>query len=859
VPLISIRYGIPLLIVLFTAGLATYTVHRDWDSAEAVVRGEATAQMMNRMVELQNSFNLTLSQGNKKRVEEELDFVGGETNRQFAALVDESAKVMTATNKKWIGQGLYQTAGSNWKSWLSEPMQVIVERVKQQRGGEVLLMGEGQYLLGVYPVTLVDPDSKVETDRIGMLIVQKDLSRDLARARRTVGEKTMDMVSLLVLLAITMGVFVHFFLTRRLGQLVTATDRFANGDFQVRANLHGSDEVAKLGTAFDHMAAQVSETHRDLEFRVQDRTAILAKTVSELQNEIAVRNKMERALFNEKERIQVTLASIGDAVITTDISGRIDYLNPVAERLVGKDQNSVIGHTFPEIFRLYDENTHQPTDDPARQCLIEKKHVELGNNVILFDEHDQERSLDISAAPIHDRDGTVIGVVLICRDVTEIHRITRQLSYQASHDSMTGLINRREFERRLQRVLSTAKMNESHALLYLDLDQFKIVNDTCGHVAGDELLRQVSSILTREVRKRDTLARLGGDEFGVLLEQCQRDQAVNIAHQMRLAIQDYCFLWEDRSFRVGVSIGLVPIKPGIDTLASVFRTADSACYAAKELGRNRVHIYQTGDIELVQRHGEMQWIPRIQEALAENNFSLFFQPIIPMDSKDGMHYEVLLRMINRNGDLMLPSVFIPVAERYNQMQAIDRWVVQHAFEALSNPDIVPETVGLAINLSGQSLSDPRFLDFVERQIVSNTIQLDRICFEITETAAIANLIHAQRFFSALKPRGCRFALDDFGSGLSSFAYLKTLPVDFLKIDGGFVKDMATDPIDYAMVEAIHRIGHVMGIETIAEFVETKAIFELLKIIGVNYAQGNGLAIPKPLVPGIKSISISMIQ
>ena len=852
-PLISIRYGIPLLIVLFTAGLAAYTVHRDWDFAEAVVRGEATAQMMSHMDGLQTSLNQILSHGNSKRVEQELAVLVGATNHQLAAaLVDENAKIVNATNKKWIGQGLYQTVGSDWKSWLSESIQIIVERVREQQGGEVLLMGEGRYLLGVYPVTLAFLDRKVETDRIGVLIVQKDLSRDLARARRTVGENTMEMVSLLILLAITIGILVHLFLTRRLGKLVNATERFANGDFEVRTNLHGKDEVAKLGYAFDHMATQVSEMHKGLEFRVHDRTAALASTVSELKNEIAERGRVERSLFNEKERIQVTLASIGDAVITTDVSGRIDYMNPVAESLVGKPQNLVLGLTFPEIFHLYKVSSRDPARDPVQQCLMENNLVKLGNNMILVDDHKQERFLDISAAPIHDRDRTMIGVVLICRDVTEIQQITRQLSYQASHDSMTGLINRREFERRLKGLLSTAKTDEFHALIYLDLDQFKIVNDTCGHVAGDELLRQVSSVLTQKVRKQDTLARLGGDEFGVLLEHCPSDQALNIAHQMRFAIQNFCFVWEDRSFRVGVSIGLVPMKPGIDTVASVFRTADSACYAAKDLGGNRVHIYQTDDIELAQRHGEMQWIPKIQEALAENNFTLFFQPIIPMDNKDRVHYEVLLRMVDQNGDLMLPSVFIPVAERYNQMQAIDRWVIQHAFAILNDPEIVPKSVGLAINLSGQSLSDPQFLEFVEQQIIIKAIEVERICFEITETAAIANLIHAQRFFSALKPRGCRFALDDFGSGLSSFAYLKNLPVDFLKIDGGFVKDMATDAIDYAMVEAIHRIGHVMGIETIAEFVESETVFELLKTIGVNYAQGYCFAIPMPLESKMKS-------
>ena len=849
--LVPVRYGIPLLIVLFTAGLAAYTVQRDWESAEAVVRGEAVAHMMNRMAELQKIFNQTMNQGNNGMLVEQLAFLGETAVPQFAALADDSATVMTSTSSRWTGQGLYQTADLDWKSWLSEPLQNIVERVRAQRGGEVLLMGEGRYVLGVYPVSLGESEEKTGAGRTGVLVVQRDLAHDLALARRTVGQHTGEMVSLLVLLAAIMGILVHFFLTRRLNHLVSATERFAGGEFEVRTDLNGKDEVAKLGRAFNRMAAQVADSHKHLEFRVRERTVELVATVSELQKEIAERSKVERTLFNEKERIQVTLASIGDAVITTDINGHIDYLNPIAEKLAGRPKNLVIGHTFPEVFHLVDEVNRRPAQDPVQQCLTYRKLIELGNNILLIGNKDSERSLDISAAPIHDRDGAAIGVVLICRDVTEMHRITRQLSYQASHDSMTGLINRREFERRLQRVLGTAKTDESHALLYLDLDQFKIVNDTCGHVAGDELLRQVSSLLIQEIRKRDTLARLGGDEFGVLLEHCEPEQALQIAHQMRRSIQNFYFLWEDRSFRVGVSIGLVPISPGIDTLASVLRTADSACYAAKELGRNRVHVYQSGDLEVAQRHGEMQWIPRIQEALAKNHFALFFQPIIPMDNKNSVHYEVLLRLVNRNGDIMLPSVFIPVAERYNQMQAIDRWVVKNAFEALNNPDIVPGNIDLAINLSGQSLSDPRFLEFVEQQIEKKSVPLERICFEITETAAIGNLIHAQRFFSALKPRGCRFALDDFGSGLSSFAYLKALPIDFLKIDGAFVKDMASNPIDYAMVEAIHRIGNVMGIETIAEFVESERILSLLKVIGVNYAQGHCLANPRPLVSGSK--------
>lgn len=856
--IISIRYSIPLLIVLFTAGLAAYTVHRDWSSAEAVVRGEAVAHMMSRMAVLQKLFNQTLSHANRARISEELALLSGEAEPQFVVLADDAAMVMNSTNRDWVGQMLYQMAESDWKSWLSDPLQAIVERVREQRGGEVLLLGKGRYLLGVYPVSLGDSEVRTGTNQIGVLVVQRDLFRDLNRARRAVGQNTTEMVGLLALMAVIIGILVHFFLTRRLGKLVEAAGRFADGNFEVRTNLHGNDEVAKLGLAFDHMALQVADTHKNLEARVINRTTELANTVTELQKQISERSRIEQALFIEKERIQVTLASIGDAVITTDMVGHIDYINPIAEKLVGRSQHLIIGKTFPEVFNLFDEATHQPAQDPVQQCLIERKPIKLGNSITFGDNEDYGRSFDISAAPIHDRENTIIGVVLICRDITEMHLIAQQLSYQASHDSMTGLINRREFEHRLQRILDTAKIDEYHALLYLDLDQFKIVNDSCGHIAGDELLRQVTSVLAQKVRKRDTLARLGGDEFGVLLEHCQPDQAMQIAHQMRMAIQNFCFLWEDRSFRIGVSIGLVPITHGVDTLASVFVTADSACYAAKELGGNRVHAYQTGDLELAKRHGEMQWIPKIQEALVNNQFSLFFQPIIPINGKFGVHYEVLLRLVNRNGDLMLPSVFIPVAERYNQMQAIDRWVVQHAFAVLNDPEIVPKSVGLAINLSGQSLSDPHFLEFIEQQIVSKSIQIERICFEITETAAISNLIHAQRFFSALKQRGCRFALDDFGSGLSSFAYLKTLPVDFLKIDGTFVKDMASDPIDYAMVEAIHRIGHVMGIETIAEFVESELILKLLKTIGVNYAQGYCLANPKPLVSGLKSVSISNI-
>ncbi|MGY6274650.1 EAL domain-containing protein [Methylomonas sp. MgM2] len=842
---IPIRYGIPLLIVLFTLGLTAYTVRRDWETAEAVVRGEAISHMMGRAPELKQQFRDALNAGKLDRLADDVSLIGRDATLQSVALTDDSAIVMNATNQDWVGRSLYQLGTPSWQSRLSEPLQTIIERVKRQSGGEVHLIGEGRYLLAVYPASLGGTQHQDRDARMGALVIWRDLSPDLARARQAVSEKTTEMVGLLTILAFVIGLLVHVFFTRRLEHLVHATVRFAGGDLDARSALRGRDEVAMLGRAFDRMAAHVADTQRDLEHRVRTRTAELANTVEDLQREIAVRKQTEIDLYNQKERSQVTLASIGDAVITTDIQGRIEYFNALAETLAGLPQQLAIGRGFTETFGIVDEISRLPINDPVRQCVTDRKVVEL-SNILLLRPNQKELSIDISAAPIHGSDGVVMGAVLVCRDVTDIRTATHQLIYQASHDALTGLINRSEFERRLKRVLTTAAAEESHAMLYLDLDQFKIVNDTCGHAAGDELLRQVGGILAPAIRKRDTLARLGGDEFGVLLEHCGLEQALYIAQQLRSIMQEFTFVWNDRSFKVGVSVGLVPIEPGIDTLTGIFRTADSACYAAKERGRNRVHVYQAGDQELAQRQGEMQWVPRIQEALAEDRFALFFQPIFPLQANRNTHYEVLLRMLDRSGELIPPSVFIPAAERYSQMQAIDRWVVRNAFILMRDPAIVPKSVSLAINLSGQSLSDPMFLEFVEQQVTERGVPLDRICFEITETAAISNLSHARRFFSALKPRGCSFALDDFGSGLSSFAYLKTLPIEYLKIDGRFVKDMVNDPTDYAMVEAIHRIGHVMGLATIAEFVENEDILNLLKTIGVNYAQGYCLAKPKPL-------------
>jgi len=556
------------------------------------------------------------------------------------------------------------------------------------------------------------------------------------------------------------------------------------------------------------------------------------------------------ALYAEKVRAQVTLASIADAVIATDATGTVEYLNPVAEALTGWPLQEAVGRPLPEVFAIVNEYTREVAPDPVTRCLAEGQAVRQADHDVLTGRHGIEYAIEGLASPIRDPLGRVLGVVLVFHDVTEQRRLTSQISYQATHDMLTGLVNRHEFELRLARAIdSTHADHGEHVLCYLDLDQFKVVNDTCGHIAGDQLLRQLAAVLSARIRQRDTLARLGGDEFGLLLEHCSLEQGKRIADALRVAVEEFRFVWEDRSFRLGVSIGLVPIDAAVGNQAAVLQAADSACYVAKDGGRNRVHVHDAQDEDLARRQGEMQWIGRIQEALEENRFRLYAQQIFPVcaDGTSTVHCELLLRLVDDSGGMLLPGAFMPAAERYHLAPRIDRWVVDQAFQWLAgNPRWLSRLKLCAINLSGQSLCDPLLQAEVLRQLDAWSLPAGKICFEVTETAAIANLTDAIRFIKALRARGCRFALDDFGSGHSSFAYLKNLPVEYLKIDGVFVKDIAEDPIDLAVVRSINEIGQLMGKQTIAEYVENDAILERLREVGVDYAQGYGLGLPQPL-------------
>ena len=571
----------------------------------------------------------------------------------------------------------------------------------------------------------------------------------------------------------------------------------------------------------------------DLERRVEARTADILQA--------------QLALKRSSERYQQLYEDTPAMFYTVDIEGRLLSVNRFALSHLGYDKEEMVGHAFIEFCV---RGNQCAVEDALSACFKDSNRVHAWEVQRLRRDGTSFWSRE-SARVVQDENGTEQALV-VAEDITEAYRLSEELSYQATHDSLTDLVNRREFERRLQRVLVTAQAEETtNALLYLDLDQFKVVNDTCGHAAGDELLRQLSVVLVGNVRKRDTLARLGGDEFGVLMEHCSLEEAGRVAEDLRQSVEDFRFAWDGHNFGIGVSIGMVNIDCNSASLAKMLADADSACFMAKEMGRNQVHIFMQDDQELMRRRGEMSWHPRIQEALDNDNFVIYQQRIEPaggMNSNGRCSYELLVRMRDYDGSHIPPGAFLPAAERYGLSPKLDRWIIRRVFEWLrDNPEYVAGLDHCAINLSGLSMGDKEMLPFLREQFDQTGLHAERICFEITETAAIYNLAVATRFIGELKEMGCYFALDDFGSGLSSFAYLKNLPVDYLKIDGMFVRNIMDDDIDFAMVRSINEIGKVMGKRTIAEFVENDAIRQRLHDIGVDLVQGYGVARPELLI------------
>ena len=609
----------------------------------------------------------------------------------------------------------------------------------------------------------------------------------------------------------------------------------------------GADYITKP-FQIEEVLARV-ETHLSIQ-RLQK---ILQEKNLLLRQEIADHQRTQEALFFEKELAQVTLKSIGDAVITTDAHGFVTYLNPMAEYLTGWNEKEAQGLHLFEVFNIVNEFTKKILENPIVQALEQVKIVNLAKNTILIARDGREFPIDDSAAPIQDRQGNVIGAVIVFRDITESYNFTRQLSWQASHDALTGLINRRKFEQELEEAIASAKNEQHHHILcYLDLDQFKVVNDTCGHAAGDELLRQVTQLLQQRIRSTDTLARLGGDEFAFLLHQCSLEKGIEVAESYRQKVEEFRFYWQNKTFKIGVSIGVVAIDQHTKDKNTVLSIADACCYAAKNRGRNCIQVYQDNDYELVRQRKERQWVVQINQGLQENRFCLYYQKVTPIQGQNKpIYYEILLRFLSENGQLFSPAVFLPAGERYGLMPTIDRWVIQTFFSQYrhyyqQNFDRVDETHNLyALNISGSSINQPQFLDFFKEQLQQAEVPPQTICLEITETTAIANFDQAIKLINELKQLGCCFALDDFGHGLNSFDYIKHFPVDYLKIDGSFVKNLVNSEIDLAIVESFNRIGQVMNLQTIAEFVENAAILDKIGAIGVDYAQGYEISKPAP--------------
>ncbi len=579
--------------------------------------------------------------------------------------------------------------------------------------------------------------------------------------------------------------------------------------------------------------------------------AIMAILISAvIANKVIRRTrKTESRLHTEKQKAEVTLYSIAEGVITTNDLGQIESLNAAAKRVTGWSILDAKGKRISDILDTLGEGDDNVIDSLVVAALDEGGVHTASSEVSFKRRRTREHVIEASATPILDETSEVTGAVLIFRDITEMQALSHELRVQASHDSLTGLINRREFESRLGEAIHDARDNESeHALCFLDLDMFKIVNDTCGHIAGDELLRQISTSLTTRIRRSDVLARLGGDEFGLLLENCTLELAEEICEGIRKRIKDTRFVWEDNSFEIGVSIGIVPILSEGGNTQEALRAVDAALYEAKDKGRNRVCVHSKESIDLEQRQGEISWVYRINQAIENDGLRLYYQEILPLQDKPSnySHAEILLRMIGDKGEIISPMSFLPAAERFHLMPEIDRWVIHKSFIELAKlKNLKVRIKRFNINLSGQSLSDPDLLDYIRTELAVSGITANDICFEVTETAAISNLSAASVLIDELRKMGFRFALDDFGSGLSSFGYLKNLKVDYLKIDGTFIRDIATDTADHAMVRSINQVAHVMGIETVAEYIENQDIHIMTVGIGIDYGQGIYLAEPRP--------------
>ncbi|MDJ0813377.1 MAG: EAL domain-containing protein [Woeseiaceae bacterium] len=567
--------------------------------------------------------------------------------------------------------------------------------------------------------------------------------------------------------------------------------------------------------------------------------------------DVSYRKSLEVSLSRSKRQAQYTLESIAEGVITTDNDGLIDYMNQAAETLIGTNRDDAAGHRIGELFTLVDDADRRPLGDPVERSLAMRRRVNMGRRALMVTtDGEHEHSVEITASPIRGPGSSISGAVVVFHDVGEIRGLTRKMSYQATHDPLTGLINRREFERRLDEAMDDAHAEEAvHMLFYMDLDRFKAVNDSCGHLAGDNMLREVANLIKEQVRDSDFVGRLGGDEFGALLVGCPIDKARQIATDICNAVADYRFVWKDKIFNIGISIGLVEISHVSGTLQDVMSAADSACYVAKQQGRGKVHVYSARDEAVARERGDIQWLRRLQSALHEDKFTLAVQPILAMAGgvDSGPAMEVLIRLPDAQGRIADTAEFLRPAERYQLMPQIDRWVVNAALTAIASGEIrLASGRSCALNLSGQTLGDESFLSFVVEALDRSGVAPSSICFEVTEASILSNVQHAQRFIEVLHGIGCEFSLDDFGSGMGSFSSLKHLPIDYLKIDGTYTRNLRADQVNQEMVTAMIKLARTMQFRIVAEEVEHQDDFDWLREVGVDFVQGHFVEAPAAL-------------
>ena len=582
----------------------------------------------------------------------------------------------------------------------------------------------------------------------------------------------------------------------------------------------------------------------NIEYRGQPAILTVARDISH-------RKSLEVSLSRSKRQAQYTLESISEGVITTDNDGRIDYMNLAAESLIGTNRDDAAGHRVGELFTLVDDADRHPLGDPVDRCLSMRRRVNMGRRAVMVSaDGEHEHSVEITASPVRGPGNSISGTVVVFHDVSELRGLTRKMSYQATHDPLTGLVNRREFERRLDEAMDSAHAEEAvHMLFYMDLDRFKAVNDTCGHLAGDNMLREVAALIKTEVRDSDFVGRLGGDEFGALLIGCPIDKARQIATDICNAVANYRFVWKDKIFNIGISIGLVEISHASGTLQDVMSAADSACYMAKQQGRGQVHVYSARDEAVARERGDIQWLRQLQTALHEDGFELAVQPIIAIGggADSGPSVEVLIRLTDGRGQSTDSAEFLRPAERYQMMPQIDRWVINATLAAIASGEIkLSARRSCAINLSSQTLGDESFLSFVVDSLDRSGVAPSAVCFEVTEAAILSNVQHAQRFIEVLHGIGCEFSLDDFGSGLGSFSSLKHLPIDYLKIDGTYTRNLQTDLVNQEMVAAMIKLARTMQFRIVAEQVEQQEDFDWLRDSGVDFVQGRFIEAPTKL-------------